>query len=205
MLVGLTGGIAAGKTLVSEELKRLGARVIDADALAREAVRPGEDAYLEIVEAFGRGILRPDGSIDRKALGAIVFSDSEALGKLNAITHPRIRKAIRDEAARISSREPDALIVLDVALLLESGAYADVEKVIVVAADEERLVERMGRRDGLTPEEAKRRLASQMPLKEKAAAADYLIENNGTPEEALERTREVFRKLTALKNMKKEA
>lgn len=200
MIVGLTGGIATGKSLVASELKRLGAFVIDADRIAREVVEPGRPAYADIVREFGKGVLKADGSLDRKALAGIVFSDRAALERLNAITHPRIRERIREEAERLSA-EGASLIVLDVALLIEMGVKYEVEKIIVVAAERKQQIERTMMRDGLTAEEAERRLSCQMDIKEKLGYADYVIDNSGTKEATLERTRELFEELR--KNIKK--
>lgn len=200
MIVGLTGGIATGKSLVSAEFKRLGAIVIDADVIAREVVEPGKPAYDEIIEAFGEKVLNPDNTLNRKALGDIVFCDKEALGKLNRITHPRIRRRIREEIAKAGGEE---LIVVDIALLIEMGFKDEVDSIIVVYADEERQIERMLERNGLTREEAVLRLSCQIPVKEKLGYADYVIENNGDIESAAERAREVFRALKAAKRVKK--
>jgi len=200
MIVGLTGGIATGKSLVSAEIKRLGATVIDADVIAREIVEPGKPAYNEIIEAFGEKILNPDATLNRKALGDIVFCNKEALAILNRITHPRIRQRIREEIARAGD---DELIVVDIALLIEMGFKDEVDSIIVVYADEERQIERVLRRNGLTREEARQRLSCQIPVKEKLGYADYVIENNGNIESAVEQAREVFRALKGAKNIKK--
>ena len=200
MIVGLTGGIATGKSLVSAEIKRLGATVIDADVIAREIVEPGKPAYSEIVETFGERVLNPDRTLNRKALGDIVFCDREELGKLNRITHPRIRQRIREEIARAGENE---LVVVDIALLIEMGFRDEVDSVIVVWADEERQIERMLRRNGLTREEALLRLSCQIPVKEKLGYADYVIENNGDIESAVARAREVFMALKGAKSVKK--
>ncbi len=200
MIVGLTGGIATGKSLVASEMKRLGAHVIDADSVAREVVEPGKPAYKEIIREFGRAVLKPDGTLDRKALADIVFKDKAALERLNAITHPRIRERIREEAARLSEGG-NGLVVLDVALLIEMGVRYEVEKIIVVAAGREQQLERAMKRDGLTADEAERRLSCQMDIKEKLKYADYVIDNSGTKESTLERTRELFEELK--KNIKK--
>lgn len=205
MIVGLTGGIATGKSLVSAELKRLGARVIDADEIAREVVEPGKPAYVEIVAEFGSPVLNPDATINRKALAERVFSDKEALAKLNGITHPRIRarirERIREEMARAGKNE---LVIIDVPLLLEGPLKDEVDRIIVVYADEERQLERLEKRNGATREEALRRLASQMPVMEKLKYADYVIDNNGAIEETLSRARELFVELaSALKTGKK--
>lgn len=202
MIVGLTGGVASGKSLVSKELKRLGAHIIDADVIAREVVRPGEDAYNEIVREFGPSVLNGDGTIDRKKLGSIVFSDEEKRKRLNAITHPRIRQRIHDEIDGVEKKDRGALIVLDIALLIEGGLYNNYRKldsVIVVYADEAAQIERLKGRDSLTEEEARKRVAAQMPLKEKLKYADYTINNNGTVEETIGQTRELFRLLKTRK------
>lgn len=195
MTVGLTGGIASGKSLVAGELKRLGAHIVDADLVSREVVRPGTRAHGEIVEAFGPGVLLENGEIDRKRLGEIVFSDPVKLEMLNSITHPRIRERIRELVSGIERVDPSGLIVVDAALLIEGGLYREMTKVVVVYADELKQAERLVKRDGLTPGEAKKRIASQMPLKEKREYADYVIDNNGEPGETLERVRRVYREL----------
>ena len=196
MTVGLTGGIASGKSLVAGELERLGARIVDADLVSREVVRPGTPAHAGIVEAFGPEVLLEDGGIDRKKLGSIVFSDPRKLEVLNSITHPRIRERIRELVSEARRADPSALIVIDAALLIEGGLYREMSKVIVVYADEKTQAERLARRDRITPEEAQKRIRSQMPLKEKLKYADYVIDNNGEPESTLERVREVYGELT---------
>lgn len=198
MIVGLTGGIATGKSLVAVELRRLGAQIIDADVIAREVVEPGRPAYDEIVMEFGPKVVQPDGRLDRKALGNIVFCDKAALEKLNRITHPRIRARIHEEAGRLSSGK-DALVVLDVALLIEMGVRYEVEKIIVVYAEKKQQVERLMKRDGLSNEEALKRLSCQMDIKEKLEYADYVIDNSSTKEAALEQTRKLYAELRAQK------
>lgn len=202
MIVGLTGGIATGKSIVAGELKRLGAHIIDADKIAREIVEPGKPAYNDIVKEFGPGMLQPDGTLDRKALGKTVFSDHAALEKLNSITHPRIRERIREEAARLSA-ESDGLIVLDIALLIEMGVRYEVEKIIVVYAEAEQQIQRLMKRDSLTHGEALKRLSCQMDIKEKLKYADYVIDNSGQLDKTIEQTRALFRELEGLKNIKK--
>ncbi len=192
MIVGLTGAIASGKSLVSAELKRLGAFIIDADLIARRIVEPGMPAYNEIVAEFGNEIVRPDGSLDRKALGRIVFSDKERLALLNRITHPRIVEEIENDLAGTRQAHPEAIIVVDAALIIELGLYKKMDRVVVVYSDEERCVERMKDRDRLSETEARERLEAQMPLKEKLAYADYIIGNSGEMEETMKRVKEVF-------------
>lgn len=195
MVVGLTGGIASGKTLVSSIFRKLGARIVDLDEIAREVVRPGLPAWKEIVEAFGKDILTKEGEIDRKRLGGIVFGDPKLLKKLNAITHPRILKEARRRIEKIKKEDPDAIIVVDAALLIESGYHREMDRIIVVYADEEIQRERLMRRNGLSREEAEKRIKAQMPLKEKLAYADYVIYNNHTVDETKREATSLFRRL----------
>lgn len=202
MIVGLTGGIATGKSLVAGELKRCGARIIDADRIAREIVEPGQPAYDDIVKEFGAAVLKPDATLDRKALGKAVFSDPAALEKLNSITHPRIRERIKEEARRLSA-ENDGLIVLDIALLIEMGVKYEVEKIIVVYSEAAQQVERLMKRDNMPRDEALKRLSCQMDIKEKLKYADYVIDNSGQLDKTIEQTRALFSELEGLKNIKK--
>lgn len=202
MIVGLTGGIATGKSLVAGELKRCGAAVIDADRISREIVEPGKPAYNDIVKEFGPGIIQPDGTVDRKALGNIVFCDPVALDRLNSITHPRIRERIREEAGRLSA-DGDAIVVLDIALLIEMGVRYEVEKIIVVYCDDEQQVQRLMERDNLTRVEAQKRLSCQMDIKEKLKYADYVIDNSGPMDKTIEQARALYGELKGLKNIKK--
>lgn len=202
MIVGLTGGIATGKSVVAGELKRLGAHIIDADKIAREVVEPGKRAYDEIVKEFGPGVLEPGGALDRKALGKIVFSDPAALEKLGSMTHPRIRERIKEEAGRLSA-QGDSIIVLDVALLIETGVKYEVEKIIVVFAEKEQQIQRLMDRDGLSRSEAEKRVSIQMDIKEKLKYADYVIDNSGARDWTIEQTRALYNELEGLKNIKK--
>ena len=197
MLIGLTGGIASGKSLVAGELKRLGAYLIDADEIAREVVKTGLPAYNEIVKEFGEKILNPDKTINRKELGRIVFSNPELRKRLEQITHPRIRKKIEAEISAIKAKNPKAVIVVDAALLIEGGLYKKMDKVIVVCADEKTQIKRLTERDGLAIEDAKNRIASQMPLKEKRRYADFVIKNveGKSREEVKEEVKRVFDRL----------
>ena len=199
MLIGLTGGIASGKSLVAEELKRLGAHLVDADEIAREVVKTGLPAYNEIVKEFGEGILNPDKTINRKALGKVVFSNPEIRKRLEQITHPRIRKKIEAEISAIKAKNPKAVIVVDAALLIEGGLYKKMDKVIVVYADEKTQIKRLTERDGFTIKDAKNRLSAQMPLTEKRRYADFVIENveEKSKKEIQEEVRAIFKILTA--------
>lgn len=197
MVVGLTGGIASGKSLVSNELRRLGAHIIDADVISREITEAGAPAYLDILKEFGESILKEDGTIDRKSLGCIVFSDPGKLKKLNMITHPRIKERLRKNIEEIKGKYKDGpLIVVDVALLIEAGFYKEMDKVIVVYADEDKQIERLASRDNLSRQDALRRVKAQMDLKEKIRYADYVIYNNGPVEETKDAVRELYEKLT---------
>ena len=177
MLIGLTGGIASGKSLAAEELKRLGAHLIDADEIAREVVKTGLPAYNEIVKEFGEKILNPDKTINRKELGRIVFSNTELRRRLERITHPRIQEKIDKYIKEIKGRNPDAIIVVDAALLIEAGLHKKMDKIIVVYAEEKIQIERLMKRDGFTIKDAKNRISAQMPLTEKRRYADFVIEN----------------------------
>jgi dephospho-CoA kinase len=196
-LVGLTGGIASGKSAVSRQLVELGCRLIDADVLAREAVAPGEPAWRAIVDEFGRDIARPDGQLDRQRLGVLVFADPARRKVLEAITHPAIlarRGAILDAWA---AEGFDGLVVLDIPLLVEVGAAAHVDRVVLVYADREAQLARLMARDGFDRAEAERRVASQMPLGEKVRYAHFVIDNSGAPDETAAQVRAVHAALAA--------
>lgn len=180
--IGLTGGIASGKSTVSAMMRELGLPVIDADEAARAVVRPGEEAYRQIVAAFGPGILRADGEIDRAKLGAIVFNDEQQRKTLNAIVHPAVRKKmLAEKEAHI--RSGAKTVVLDIPLLFESGLTHWVDKVLVVYVDDDVQLRRLMARNGFTEEEALARIRSQWPMAEKVKRADAVIDNNGTIEE----------------------
>jgi dephospho-CoA kinase len=197
LLVGLTGGIASGKSTVSQQLAELGCHVIDADVLAREVVAPGEPALRAVVEAFGPEVLRPDGSLDRARLGAVVFADPARRRELEAITHPAIQARRQAALAALTARGYDGLVVQDAALLIEVGGAAHVDRLVVVYVEPAVQRERLMRRDGLDREEAERRLASQMPLAEKARQAHYVIDNSDSPVETAAQVRAVHAALWA--------
>ena len=178
-IYGLTGGIASGKSTVARMFQELGAKVVDADALAREVVTKGRPALREIVAHFGPQVLTPDGELDRKALGALVFADPEARQALNRITHPRIARAGQDAMAELASAG-ETLAIYEAALIVENGLHRAMQGLIVVAVPEETQVARLQARDGLGPEEARSRLAAQLPLEQKLAAADFVIDNSGS-------------------------
>ena len=185
-LIGLTGGIASGKTAVSAILRRLGAQVIDADALAREVVEPRQAAWNEIVQTFGNNVLQADNTIDRKKLRKIVFDNLEARKQLEAITHPKIRQLaqqrIKDCAATGTS-----LVVYEAPLLFETKIHLWLRPVILVACDTTTQRRRLLERDNLTEAEIEQHLGAQMSLEEKRKLADYVIENSGTLQELEEK------------------
>ena len=181
-LLGLTGGIATGKSTFAEALRARGVPVVDADALARAAVAPGAPALAEIARTFGPGVLTPDGGLDRKKMAAIVFSDPDARRRLEAITHPAVRRAMADETARLAAAGHD-LAFYDTPLLFEVGLEAAVDAVVVVWAPPAVQRARLASRDALGPGEADARLAAQLPVDEKAARADFVVENVGARDE----------------------
>lgn len=197
LILGVTGGIASGKSLVTETFRSLGALVVSADELAREAVRPGSETLRRLVGQFGREILQTDGSLDRKALAERVFTDAGAREALNRITHPAIA-ALAEKRLQELSRQAGRLVVYEAPLLFEAGAEKRVDAVLVVRIAEPLQVERLMRRDGLSEAQARARIASQMPQAEKVARADYVIDNSGSPEATSEQVRKIFRQLGAL-------
>lgn len=194
MRVGLTGGIASGKSTVAQWLVELGAALIDADALVREVEAPGGLAYDAIVACFGREILLPDGQLDRKALGARVFSDDAARQTLNGIVHPAVQQLQRERVAQLE-QQPGRVIVLDVPLLYEIGMDAWMHKVVVVWVPREVQITRLMQRNGLTRREAEARVKSQMSLDEKRRRADYVIDNSGSLQSTRAQTERVWQEL----------
>ena len=183
-LIGLTGGIASGKSLVSTRLAELGAVIVDADVLAREVVEPGTPGLAAIAEHFGPSVITADGSLDRPALGAIIFADAEEREKLNGITHPAVWRRARE---LFDAAAPDAVVVYDVPLLVEGakGRQLDFDLVVVVNASTETRLHRLMELRGMTREEAGHRLNSQASDTERLAVADVVIDNNGTIDETL--------------------
>ena len=184
-VIGLTGGIASGVSLVASMFRELGGAVIEADRIARDVVAPGTRAYRKIIDVFGREVVLPDGSLDRRRLGALVFKDPSARRRLNTITHPEIRRRIAEQVERTAAERPDAVILVDIPLLLDTAGpdAFDLDAVIVVQATPEQQISRLMARDGLTREEAESRLAAQRPIAEKATEADWVIDNSGSIEQ----------------------
>lgn len=178
-------------------LRNLGAAVVDADQIAREVLTPGGPAYEGVVAAFGAEIVRPDVTIDRKALATRIFADPAARQRLNALTHPHIRARMAEETRRLSAGGQTKVIVLDIPLLFETRGADDLDGVIVVYADEPARLRRLIARDGLTEEEARRRVSAQMPLADKVARADWVIDNTGPPEATRRQVERVWDALRA--------
>jgi dephospho-CoA kinase len=197
LLVGLTGGIASGKSTVSRQLAALGCQVIDADVLAREVVAPGEPALTAVVEAFGPDVLQADGTLDRARVAAAIFADPAKRKRLEAITHPAIAARRQEKLDELATRGFDGIVVQDAALLIEVGGHAGVDRLVVVYAEPAVQRERLMRRDGLDAAEAERRIASQMALAAKAALAHYVIDNSDSPEETAAQVRAVHAALLA--------
>jgi len=195
LIVGLTGGVASGKTAISQVLKGEGAYIIDADQIARELVQPNRPAWNELIRAFGKEILQEDGSIHRKKLADKVFADPKKRKLLNQILHPRIKEEMDRRTKEIGQKDPEAIVVIDAPLIVELGDQRDLDKLIVVASTQTQQIERLKERDGISPEEGLRILSSQMPVEEKVKLADYVIRNEGSIEEAKKRGKEVFKEL----------
>ena len=185
LVIGLTGGIGTGKSEASRILTEFGAIVVDADRVGHEAYRPRSQAWREVVDAFGEGILLPNGEIDRKSLGTVVFSDPKARTTLNSIMHPRMTDMIREriEGLRTGGVE---VVVVEAALLMEAGWDSLVDEVWVTCSPEEQVFERLQRRNGLTGEEIRDRIGSQLPLEERVRHADVLVMNSGNVDELRE-------------------
>jgi dephospho-CoA kinase len=190
-IIGLTGGIASGKSTVSAFLQEKGYTIIDADLAARMVVEVGQPAYLAIVEAFGKGILQENGQIDRAGLGAIIFNDQTKRNLLNGIVHPAVRSMMlshKDEAIENGKQT----IIMDIPLLFESDLTWMVDRTIVVTVEEDVQLSRLMKRNELTEEEAASRISSQLPLREKAEKADAVIDNNGSVEDTLKQVEELL-------------
>jgi dephospho-CoA kinase len=191
--VGLTGGIGAGKSEVSRRLAELGAVVVDADLLARQVVAPGTDGLADVVAAFGREVLGPDGALDRAALGARVFSDDDARRQLEAIIHPRVRA----QAAKLEAAAPDdAVVIHDIPLLVETGQADRFDAVVVVDAADDIRMERLVRGRGMSPTEAHARITAQASRSERLAAADHVVSNDEGLSELDAAVEQLWRRLT---------
>ncbi len=195
---GLTGGVACGKSTVARYFQGLGACIIDADRVGHEVIEPGRPAYQEILAHFGREILDASGRIDRKILGPLVFRDAEELRALNAIVHPRILARQQELATEQFQRNPHAVVIVDAALIFESGIGGTMRKVMVAWCRPEQQLERMMAKAGIPREEAERRIQAQMPVEEKRRRADFVIDCSGTLEETRRQAEQIFPELQTL-------
>jgi dephospho-CoA kinase len=196
--VGLTGGLASGKSVVARELERLGCCVIRLDDLGHEVLKPGGESYASVVAAFGPSILNSDGSIDRRRLGQAVFGNPEQLAKLNGLVHPAIKGRAKAIAEGFAAAHPDGIVVTEAAILIETGSYKEYDRLIVAVCRPEQQIERAIARGGLGRAEAQERISRQMPIAEKAAYADFVIDTSGTEESTREQARAVYAQLRSL-------
>ncbi|MCU1476609.1 MAG: dephospho-CoA kinase [Subtercola sp.] len=197
-LIGLTGGIASGKSTVATRLAEHGAVHIDADQLAREAVEPGTDALRQIAETFGPDVIAPDGTLDRPALGAIVFGNPELLQKLNTIVHPAVQQLTRHYIQQAEAHDPNAIVVYDVPLLVEARLPHRFNLIVVVNSADETRIERLIRHRGMTRSDAQKRVGSQVSEAERLAIADIVIDSDGTLAETLGQTDALWGRLVTL-------
>jgi len=195
LIVGLTGGVASGKSVVSQVWKEEGAYLIDADRIARELVQPRTPAWKALVKAFGKEILQEDGSIHRKKLATRVFSNPVERELLNRILHPRIKREIDRRIKGIGQKGPKAIVVIDAALLVETGYYRDVDKVVVVTSTKKQQIERLRRRDQMDQEMARGIIDSQIRGEERIKVADIIIRNEGSRKKTERKAKEVFEEL----------
>lgn len=196
-VIGLTGGIAAGKSAVAARLAELGAVVIDADRLAREVVEPGTPGLAAIAQRFGDAVLAPDGSLDRARLGSIVFTDDAARRDLNAIVHPAVQRRYDELVAEAFARDPGAIVVYDVPLLAEARAASEFALVVVVDAPPEVRLERLVTLRGMDRSEARARIGAQIPDADRRAMADVVIDSSGTLDHTLEQVDALWERLVA--------
>jgi dephospho-CoA kinase len=196
--VGLTGGLACGKSFVAQTLAELGCHLIQADRLGHEVLLPGGEAYAPVVRELGSEILDGEGKIDRKRLAALVFGNAERLAALNRLVHPPVIRREEELLARFEAEDPHGIAVVEAAILVETGSYRRFDRLIVVSCDEAQQVQRAMERDRITGEEARARLDRQMPIAEKRKYADYVIDTSGSKEETLRQTQAVYESLRSL-------
>ena len=198
--VGLTGGLACGKSFVAEELARLGCFVVHADEIGHEVLAPGGDAYVSVIAEFGRDILNAEGQIDRRLLAARVFGDSERLARLNALVHPAVFRREDQLMSEFAARDPHGIAVVEAAILIETGSYRRFDRMVLVTCEEEQQVERALRREGAVETDVRARLSRQMPLAEKRKYADFVIDTNGDKEDTIRQTRAVYEALRSIES-----
>jgi len=193
--VGLTGGIACGKSFVGEALASYGCFVIQADQLGHEVLAPTGEAYADVVREFGKEILAPGGAIDRARLAALVFADAEKLARLNANVHPAVIRREEALTADFLAREPHGIAVVEAAILIETGSYSRYDKLILVFCAQELQIERAMRRQGAVESDIRARIDRQMPIEEKRKYADFFIDTSGAKDDTLRQTRTIYEKL----------
>jgi dephospho-CoA kinase len=196
--VGLTGGLASGKSFVGHALRDLGCYLIEADELGHQVLLPGGEAYASVVHEFGEEILDQDGHIDRHRLGELVFGKPDLLAKLSALVHPPVAERQAKAIAAIAQSDPGAIVVVEAAILVETGSYKKFDKLIVVVCTPEQQMERALKRGAYTKEEVLARLSRQLPLEEKLRVADYVIDTSGMKQNTLEQVRSLYEKLGSL-------
>jgi dephospho-CoA kinase len=194
-IIGLTGGIATGKSIVASVFRELGAILLDADVIARLVVLPHQPAWEDIVEFFGPQVVNEDESLNRAKIGEIVYNNPDSLTELNRITHPRIMQHYKDELRRIKTEQPDAVVVLEVPLLYETNMDKLCQQVIVVYVDRETQIKRLMKRDNISCEDAVKRINAQMPMDEKVGRADLVIDNRGSVEETKEKATKYYNEI----------
>jgi len=193
--VGLTGGLACGKSFVGEALAGWGCLLIQADELGHAVLAPGGEAYEPVIREFGREVVDAGGEIDRRRLATRVFGNPEALTRLNALVHPPVVRREEGLIARFAAREPKGIAVVEGAILIETGSYQRFDRLILVTCSEQQQLDRAMRRDGVTEAEVRARLSQQMPLEQKRQFADYVIDTSGAKEDTLRQTRAVYEEL----------
>jgi dephospho-CoA kinase len=196
--VGLTGGLATGKSFIGRTLAGLGCHLISADELGHQALAPEGDAYQGVLDEFGGAILREDKTIDRRILGAMVFENPDRLARLNELVHPVIFRRQEELIAQYASQDPGGIVVVEAAIMIESATHIRYQKLIVAVCTEEQQIERAMRRDSLTREQVVARIRRQLPLAEKVRLADYVIDTSGPIEDTVRQTESVYRSLRSL-------
>jgi dephospho-CoA kinase len=195
LIAGLTGGIASGKSTVADIFQKAGARIVDADAIARRVVAPGLPAWQSIKAVFGNQVIQPDGALNRPLMGELVFKDKKLRRRLEGIIHPQVRDQMDREVARILEASPDALVIKDIPLLFESEMTDGLSEIIVVYVPMALQLERLMQRDGIDPEAARARIKAQMPIEEKRRLGTLVIDNSGDLSHTEAQTMKIFEEL----------
>ena len=195
LIVGLTGGIASGKSTIADMFKKEGAYIIDIDMISRDVVKPGKPAWQDVVHIFGKEVLNEDQTLDRKKVGDIVFSDAEKRKKLEEIIHPKITAEKLMKVNEIEKKDNQAIVIIDIPLLIETDKQDTVDKVVLVYTSPQGQIERLVKRDGLSLEDAHKRLTSQMSIENKKKYAHYIINNEEPLEEIQKKVKKIFREL----------